>query len=112
MCIRDRICLATNPRHFDSALAALKRVEAKPGAVVTRPAAVAIGPKGTPAVEVIDLHKSFGALQVLKGVNLIAYPGEVVSMIGSSGSGKSTMLRCINLLEQPNSCLLYTSRCV
>ncbi len=99
----QQICLATSLRHFDSALAALKRVEAKPGAVVARPAAVAVAPKGTPAVEVIDLHKSFGALQVLKGVNLTAYPGEVVSMIGSSGSGKSTMLRCINLLEQPNS---------
>ncbi|MFZ1469399.1 MAG: ATP-binding cassette domain-containing protein [Paracoccaceae bacterium] len=67
---------------------------------VARPAAVS---KGTAAVEVVDLHKSFGALEVLKGVNLTAHPGEVVSMIGSSGSGKSTMLRCINFLEQPNS---------
>ncbi|MFO1144535.1 MAG: ATP-binding cassette domain-containing protein [Amaricoccus sp.] len=50
-----------------------------------------------------DLHKSYGALEVLKGVDLTAQPGEVVSMIGSSGSGKSTFLRCINLLEQPRS---------
>ncbi|WP_054009029.1 ABC transporter ATP-binding protein [Cypionkella psychrotolerans] len=78
-------------------------VEAKPGAAAVRAIPVAVVPKGTPAVEVVDLHKSFGALEVLKGVNLTAYPGEVVSMIGSSGSGKSTMLRCINLLEQPNS---------
>ncbi|OCX24999.1 histidine/lysine/arginine/ornithine ABC transporter ATP-binding protein [Mesorhizobium hungaricum] len=55
-----------------------------------------------PAVEVDDLHKSFGNLEVLSGVSLAAQPGEVVSMIGSSGSGKSTFLRCINLLEQPN----------
>ena len=58
---------------------------------------------GNPAVEVCDLHKSYGSLEVLKGVGLVAQPGEVVSMIGSSGSGKSTFLRCINLLEQPQS---------
>ncbi|MGB4828057.1 MAG: ATP-binding cassette domain-containing protein, partial [Paracoccaceae bacterium] len=81
-------------------MTALKRSEAKPADAKARPA---VAPKGTPAVEVVDLHKSFGALEVLKGVNLIAHPGEVVSMIGSSGSGKSTMLRCINFLEQPNS---------
>ncbi|WP_312526200.1 ATP-binding cassette domain-containing protein [Paracoccus sp. (in: a-proteobacteria)] len=55
------------------------------------------------AVEVHDLHKSYGSHEVLKGVGLVARPGEVVSMIGSSGSGKSTFLRCINLLEQPKS---------
>lgn len=99
----QQICLATSLRHFDSALAALKQVEATPGAAPAPAPAVAVTPKGIPAVDVVDLHKSFGALEVLKGVNLTAYPGEVVSMIGSSGSGKSTMLRCINLLEQPNS---------
>ncbi len=99
----QQICLATSLRHFNSALAVLKKVEAKPGSALARAATVEVAPKGTPAVEVIDLHKSFGALEVLKGVNLTAYPGQVVSMIGSSGSGKSTMLRCINLLEQPNS---------
>ncbi|MFT4162455.1 ABC transporter ATP-binding protein [Shinella zoogloeoides] len=55
-----------------------------------------------PALEVHDLHKRFGQLSVLNGVSLTAQPGEVVSMIGSSGSGKSTFLRCINLLEQPH----------
>ena len=99
----QQICLSTSLRHFDSALRALKKVEAAVGAGSWQTDLTAIAPKGTPAVEVVDLHKSFGAHEVLKGVNLIAYPGQVVSMIGSSGSGKSTMLRCINLLEQPNS---------
>lgn len=99
----QQICLATSLRHFDSALSALKNVEAVPGTAAAPTSPLSIAPKGTAAVEVVDLHKSFGPLEVLKGVNLIAYPGEVVSMIGSSGSGKSTMLRCINLLEQPNS---------
>lgn len=53
------------------------------------------------AVVVNDLHKSFGPLEVLKGVSLTAREGAVVSMIGSSGSGKSTFLRCINFLEMP-----------
>jgi octopine/nopaline transport system ATP-binding protein len=56
---------------------------------------------GQPAVVVEDLHKSFGLLEVLKGVSLIAHEGDVVSMIGASGSGKSTFLRCINFLEMP-----------
>ncbi len=45
-----------------------------------------------------DLHKSFGSLKVLKGISLTAHDHDVISMIGSSGSGKSTFLRCINLL--------------
>jgi octopine/nopaline transport system ATP-binding protein len=53
------------------------------------------------AVVVNDLHKSFGPLEVLKGVSLSAREGDVVSLIGSSGSGKSTFLRCINFLEMP-----------
>ena len=53
----------------------------------------------TSVIEVRDLHKSFGSLQVLKGVDLCARKGDVVALIGSSGSGKSTLLRCINLLE-------------
>lgn len=52
-----------------------------------------------PVIEIRDLHKSFGALEVLKGVNIAARKGDVVSLIGSSGSGKSTILRCANLLE-------------
>ena len=50
-----------------------------------------------------DLHKSFGKLQVLRGINQTIYEGEVVSIIGASGSGKSTFLRCLNLLEVPDS---------
>ena len=54
-------------------------------------------------VEVVDLRKSFGDHEVLKGVTLRVRPSEVVCVIGPSGSGKSTLLRCINLLEQPTS---------
>lgn len=56
-----------------------------------------------PAILVEDLHKSFGPLEVLKGVSLTAQKGDVVAIIGGSGSGKSTMLRCINFLETPTS---------
>ena len=52
-----------------------------------------------PVIEIRGLHKSYGALEVLKGVDLVAPRGHVVSLIGSSGSGKSTLLRCCNLLE-------------
>ncbi|MCV6592188.1 MAG: amino acid ABC transporter ATP-binding protein [Silicimonas sp.] len=54
-------------------------------------------------MEIRDLHKSYGALEVLKGVDLTAPRGHVVSLIGSSGSGKSTLLRCANLLENSQS---------
>ncbi len=54
-------------------------------------------------IEVKDLHKSFGQLQVLKGVTEHIAKGEVVSVIGPSGGGKSTFLRCLNLLEVPTS---------
>ncbi|TMV82112.1 ATP-binding cassette domain-containing protein [Thioclava sp. BHET1] len=53
------------------------------------------------AIHIEDLHKSFGPLEVLKGVSLTAREGDVVAIIGGSGSGKSTMLRCINFLETP-----------
>jgi ABC-type histidine transport system ATPase subunit len=55
------------------------------------------------AISVEQLHKSFGANEVLKGIDLTADRGEVISVLGSSGSGKSTLLRCMNLLEIPNS---------
>ncbi len=53
----------------------------------------------TPVIEIRDLHKAYGPLEVLKGVSLRADKGRVVALIGSSGSGKSTLLRCCNLLE-------------
>ena len=56
-----------------------------------------------PLIETVDLKKSFGSLQVLKGINQTIYQGEVVSIIGPSGGGKSTFLRCLNLLETPTS---------
>ena len=56
-----------------------------------------------PTIRVVDVHKRFGALDVLKGVSFDVHRGNVVSMIGASGSGKSTLLRCINYLEVPTS---------
>ncbi len=50
----------------------------------------------------LNIHKRFGNNEVLKGISVTAEKGDVISMIGSSGSGKSTFLRCLNLLEQPN----------
>ena len=60
-------------------------------------------PRQPPAIEVQDLHKHFGTAHVLRGVGVLANDGDVVSLIGSSGSGKSTFLRCINMLETPSS---------
>lgn len=56
-----------------------------------------------PAIAIKNLRKCFGPIEVLKGVSLEAEEGEVISILGSSGSGKSTMLRCINMLETPDS---------
>jgi polar amino acid transport system ATP-binding protein len=58
-----------------------------------------VTPDATPVIEIRNLHKSYGSLEVLKGVDIVAPEGHVVAMIGSSGSGKSTLLRCCNLLE-------------
>ena len=58
---------------------------------------------GRPLVRVENLHKYFGPLEVLKGINLDVMTGEVVVLFGRSGSGKSTLLRCINFLEDPTS---------
>ncbi|WDZ81936.1 ATP-binding cassette domain-containing protein (plasmid) [Ensifer adhaerens] len=57
--------------------------------------------KQTPPLEVRDIRKSFGSLEVLKGISLTAHQGDIISILGSSGSGKSTFLRCINFLEHP-----------
>ncbi len=54
-----------------------------------------------PLIQTVGLEKSFGALKVLKGVNMKLQKGEVLSLIGPSGSGKSTLLRCLNRLEEP-----------
>ena len=61
---------------------------------------------GAPMLEVTGLHKSFGALEVIKGVSLTVAKGEVVCVIGPSGSGKSTFLRCLNWLETPERGLI------
>jgi octopine/nopaline transport system ATP-binding protein len=58
-------------------------------------------------LEIKNLYKSFGDLEVLKGVSLSVDKGEVLSIIGASGSGKSTLLRCVNMLEIPQSGTLY-----
>ena len=55
--------------------------------------------ESAPVIEIRNLHKAYGSLEVLKGVSLTAPRGHVLSLIGSSGSGKSTLLRCCNLLE-------------
>ena len=62
-----------------------------------------IGTSTEIAVTVTGLHKSFGPLEVLRGIDVEVRRGEVVCIIGPSGSGKSTLLRCVNLLEEPNS---------
>ncbi|WP_366653775.1 ABC transporter ATP-binding protein [Fodinicurvata sp. EGI_FJ10296] len=61
------------------------------------------------ALVATDVEKSFGNLHVLKGISLTAQQGDVISMIGASGSGKSTFLRCINLLEVPDAGHVYVN---
>ena len=58
-------------------------------------------------LKTINLHKYFGKLEVLKGISTEIHQGEVVAIIGASGSGKSTFLRCLNLLEEPTSGEVY-----
>ena len=57
----------------------------------------------SPILEIHDLRKTFGTHEVLKGINMDVYPGDVTCIIGASGSGKSTFLRCLNVLELPTS---------
>jgi len=59
--------------------------------------------EGTPMVEAVEVHKSYGRVDVLKGISLKVMPREVMCLIGPSGSGKSTFLRCINHLEKINA---------
>ncbi len=63
----------------------------------------------TNALEIKNLKKSFGKLEVIRGLSLTAKKGEVICIIGSSGSGKSTLLRCVNLLETPDSGEVYVN---
>jgi ABC-type polar amino acid transport system ATPase subunit len=60
-------------------------------------------PETGPIIKVHNLHKYFGPLHVIKGVDLDVMPGEVVVIIGPSGGGKSTFLRCLNFLEEPSA---------
>ena len=76
-------------RFTDWLVARDKRAHGRPAAPDDRPTALRIE----------GLHKSFGALEVLRGIDLVVAEHEVVCLIGASGSGKSTLLRCINLLE-------------
>ncbi|MEW2358783.1 amino acid ABC transporter ATP-binding protein [Spirillospora sp. NPDC029432] len=68
---------------------------------MSEPENTAAAPGERGAIEIRDLHKSFGANEVLRGIDFHVEPGEVVCVIGPSGSGKSTLLRCVNLLEEP-----------
>ena len=61
----------------------------------------------SPLIETVDLKKNFNDLEVLKGINEKIYKGEVVCIIGPSGGGKSTFLRCLNMLEEPSSGEVY-----
>ena len=63
----------------------------------------------TNALEIKNLKKSFGNLEVIKDLSLTAKKGEVICVIGTSGSGKSTLLRCVNLLETPDSGEVYVN---
>ncbi|GAA2512833.1 hypothetical protein GCM10009859_10390 [Kocuria salsicia] len=74
-----------------------------PGPVATSEAASTSGTGPETAVRVRGLHKSYGELEVLRGIDLDVVAGEVVCLIGPSGSGKSTLLRCLNLLETPQA---------
>lgn len=60
-----------------------------------------------PLLKIVDLHKSFGVLEVLKGISIDVSKGEKVSIIGPSGSGKTTLLRCVNYLEKPSAGHIY-----
>ncbi|HLW60352.1 MAG TPA: amino acid ABC transporter ATP-binding protein [bacterium] len=60
-----------------------------------------------PVLRIVDLHKRFGTLEVLRGISLDVGPGQVVALIGASGSGKTTLLRCVNALEDYQQGRIY-----
>ncbi len=62
---------------------------------------MSIGSNGDVVVRIENLHKTFGQLEVLKGIDMEVHKGEVIVIFGRSGSGKSTLLRCVNFLEDP-----------
>lgn len=64
-----------------------------------------------PLIQLKDVHKSFGNLEVLKGISLKIFPGEIIAIIGTSGSGKSTLIRCINGLEEIQSGEILINGC-
>ena len=72
-------------------------------------AQAAVSAAAEPALLAENVHKSFAGLEVLKGVSLTAREGDVIAMLGASGSGKSTFLRCINLLEIPDEGRVYVA---
>jgi polar amino acid transport system ATP-binding protein len=72
-------------------------------APAARPTSGADDGAAVPVVEITNLGKYFGSVEVLKSISTTIHAGEVVCIIGPSGSGKSTLLRCVNLLEQPTS---------
>ena len=79
------------------------------------PAASATSESAEPARNLLvarDVHKSFGQTEVLKGIDLTVTEGEVVALIGASGSGKTTFLRCINLLEEFEQGSITVDGCV
>jgi len=86
---------------FSTAMSAAERT------AQTEPSQAGVGE--APILEIIDIHKSFGQLNALDGVNLSVQPGEVVCIIGPSGCGKTTLLRCITFLVQPDSGRIFLS---
>src|SRR3546814_17436928 len=94
---------------FRSGLPYRRHQIVKKGASTGSPQLLALAGMGTAtaaaaaALVAEAIHKSFGDLEVLKGVSLTARAGAVIAMLGSSGSGNSTFLRCMNLLARPNA---------